>query len=80
MHKSKVKKLLHHEIPSGKLYSNSWMIKGTPTTPRKKGQNGDAENARAKLLQNINPNGEKQNVNPNGEKMTSHGMLFVCIP
>jgi hypothetical protein len=43
MHKIKVKKLLHHEIHSGKLYLNSWRIKSTATTQRKKAQNGDAE-------------------------------------
>jgi hypothetical protein len=40
MHKIKVKKLLHHEIHSGKLYSNSWKIRGATTTPKKKAQNG----------------------------------------
>jgi hypothetical protein len=42
-HKIKVKKLLHHEIHSGKLYLNSWRIKGIATTQRKKTQNGDAK-------------------------------------
>jgi len=37
------KKLLHHEIHNGKLYSNSWRIKSTVTTPRKKAQNGDTK-------------------------------------
>jgi hypothetical protein len=43
MHKIKVKKLLHHEIQSGKLYWNSWRIQGPATTPKKKAQNGDIE-------------------------------------
>jgi hypothetical protein len=43
MHKIKVKKLLHHEIHNGKLYSNSWRIQGVAITPKKKAQNGDAE-------------------------------------
>jgi hypothetical protein len=43
MHKIKVNKLFHHEIHSGKLYSNSWSIKGITTTLRKKTQNGHVE-------------------------------------
>jgi hypothetical protein len=43
MHKIKINKLFHHEIHSGKLYSNGWSVEGITTTLRKKTHNGHAE-------------------------------------
>jgi len=54
-----------------KMYSNSWRIKVATTTPKRKTQNGGVETHGQSYYKMLNPN---------GEKMTSHGMLFACIP